>query len=96
MRATTVLNKLLALQGLWVRDFGLDAEARELHFSVVLRWQVSRLLSHRSFGLHSAEALISLVYLCAAVLSSNPSTHSEGESDLNHRQILLHPDAAAS
>lgn len=42
-------------------------------------WQISngrlegmnnriRLLSHRSFGLHSAEALISLVYLCCGSL----------------------------
>ena len=42
MRATTVLNKLLALQGLWVRDFGLNAEARELYFYVVPRLRVSR------------------------------------------------------
>jgi transposase len=44
-----------------------------------VRWQISngrlegmnnriRLLSHRSFGLHSAEALISLVYLCCGSL----------------------------
>lgn len=46
-------------------------------------WQISngrlegmnnriRLLSHRSFGLHSAEALISLVYLCCGGLQLSP------------------------
>jgi len=44
-----------------------------------VRWRISngrlegmnnriRLLSHRSFGLHSAEALISLIYLCCGGL----------------------------
>ena len=48
-----------------------------------VRWQISngrlegmnnriRLLGHRSFGLHSAEALISLVYLCCGGLSLEP------------------------
>ncbi|MCP3994934.1 MAG: hypothetical protein GY722_07700 [bacterium] len=31
-----------------------------------------RLLSHRSFGLHSAEALISLVYLCCGGIEFKP------------------------
>jgi len=31
-----------------------------------------RLLSHRSFGLHSAEALIALVYLCCGGLTLVP------------------------
>ena len=48
-----------------------------------VQWQISngrlegmnnriRLLSHRSFGLHSAEALISLTYLCCGGLSLDP------------------------
>jgi transposase len=48
-----------------------------------VRWRISngrlegmnnriRLLSHRSFGLHSAEALISLVYLCCSGLTLKP------------------------
>lgn len=48
-----------------------------------VRWRISngrlegmnnriRLLSHRSFGLHSAEALISLVYLCCGGLTLAP------------------------
>ena len=42
MRTTTVLNKLLALQGLWVRGSHLLAEAREVWIFVVPRWRVSR------------------------------------------------------
>lgn len=48
-----------------------------------VRWRISngrlegmnnriRLLSHRSFGLHSAEALVSLVYLCCGGIELNP------------------------
>lgn len=42
MRITTVLNKLLALQELWVKAIDLEAEARELRIFVVPRWRVSR------------------------------------------------------
>lgn len=42
MRITTVLNKLLAWQELWVQDIDLVAEAKELRIFVVPRWRVSR------------------------------------------------------
>ena len=42
MRLTTVLNQLLALQGLWVRGIDLVADARELRIFVVPRWRISR------------------------------------------------------
>ena len=41
-----------------------------------------RLLSHRSFELHSAEALISLVYLNCGGLTSRGSTEMAGEANL--------------
>jgi hypothetical protein len=36
-----------------------------------------RLLSHRSFGFHSAEALITLVYLCCSGLDLHLHLHEE-------------------
>jgi transposase len=42
MRVTTVLNKLLAAQELWVRDFQIRFEERILWVGVAPRWRVSR------------------------------------------------------
>jgi transposase len=42
MRMTTVLNKLLAVQGLWVRDFQLRFEEQAVWIGVEPRWRVSR------------------------------------------------------
>jgi transposase len=42
MRMTTVLNKVLAMQGLWVRGLELIAEAGELWLVVAPRWRISR------------------------------------------------------
>lgn len=42
MRMTTVLNKLLAAQELWVRDFQIRFEEREAWIGVAPRWRVSR------------------------------------------------------
>ena len=42
MRMSTVLNKLLAVQGLWVRSVGVDIKKQVLWVSVVPRWRVSR------------------------------------------------------
>jgi len=42
MRMTTVLNKLLAAQGLWVRDFQLRFEERAVWIGVEPRWHVQR------------------------------------------------------
>lgn len=42
MRITTVLNKLLAAQELWVRDFEIRFKERELWIFVKPRWRVNR------------------------------------------------------
>lgn len=42
MRMTTVLNKLLAAQELWVRDFQIRLEERVVWIGVAPRWRVSR------------------------------------------------------
>jgi len=42
MRITTVLNKMLALQALWVRGLDLDLDDREFWIFVAPRWRVSR------------------------------------------------------
>jgi transposase len=42
MRMTTVLNKLLAAQGLWVREFQLRYEEQTVWIGVEPRWRVSR------------------------------------------------------
>jgi transposase len=42
MRMSTVLNKLLAAQGLWVQDFEICLEAREVWIDVEPRWLVPR------------------------------------------------------
>ena len=42
MRMTTVLNKLLAVQGLWVRSLEIFAEAGVLWLVVAPRWRISR------------------------------------------------------
>ncbi len=42
MRMTTVLNKLLAIQGLWVRSLQLNTAVSELWLTVVPRWRISR------------------------------------------------------
>ncbi len=42
MRMTTVLNKLLAIQGLWVRGLQLSTEVGELWLVVAPRWRISR------------------------------------------------------
>ena len=42
MRMTTVLNKVLAIQGLWVRGLQLIAEAGKLWLVVAPRWRISR------------------------------------------------------
>lgn len=42
MRMTTVLNKLLAIQGLWVRGLQLSTEIGELWLIVAPRWRISR------------------------------------------------------
>ena len=42
MRITTVLNKLLALQAVWVRGLNLVVDNKELWIFVAPRWRVSR------------------------------------------------------
>lgn len=42
MRMSTVLNKLIGLQGLWVRDVQIRPEEEEVRVRVVPRWRVSR------------------------------------------------------
>lgn len=42
MRMTTVLNKVLNIQGLWVRGLKLIPENSELWFLVAPRWRISR------------------------------------------------------
>ena len=42
MRMTTVLNKLLAAQGLWVRDCEIGFQERVVWIVVEPRWRVNR------------------------------------------------------
>lgn len=42
MRMSTVLNKMLGVQGLWVRDLRLRVEEKTLWLNVVPRWRISR------------------------------------------------------
>ena len=42
MRMSTVLNKMLSVQGLWVRDLRLITAAGVLWLEVAPRWRVSR------------------------------------------------------
>jgi len=42
MRTMTVLNKLLAAQGLWMRDLQVDLEEQILSIQVQPRWHISR------------------------------------------------------